>query len=140
MYYSYVEIEYLATSFSPARTDLALKLLSHQHMTHTGANIITADDSPTDANLFCFAAFADKHTGTVYNDLTGLFPFMSLEENVCFLVVYYYKTNAILALPISGFSDDIILAAYKQQHELLESKGFNIKLNVMDNQASTTIK
>jgi hypothetical protein len=27
MYYSYVEIEYLATSFSPARMDLALKLL-----------------------------------------------------------------------------------------------------------------
>jgi hypothetical protein len=30
MYYSYVEIEYVATSFSPARTDLALKLLSLQ--------------------------------------------------------------------------------------------------------------
>ncbi len=28
MYYFYVEIEYVATSFSPARTDLALKLLS----------------------------------------------------------------------------------------------------------------
>ncbi len=28
MYYSYVEIEYVATSFSPVRTDLALKLLS----------------------------------------------------------------------------------------------------------------
>jgi hypothetical protein len=28
MYYSYVEVEYVATSFSPARTDLALKLLS----------------------------------------------------------------------------------------------------------------
>ncbi len=28
MYYSYVEIEYVATSFSPARTGLALKLLS----------------------------------------------------------------------------------------------------------------
>ncbi len=27
MSYSYVEIEYVATSFSPARTDLALKLL-----------------------------------------------------------------------------------------------------------------
>jgi hypothetical protein len=27
MYYSYVEIEYVATSFSPARTDLALELL-----------------------------------------------------------------------------------------------------------------
>jgi hypothetical protein len=28
MYYSYIEIEYVATSFSPTRTDLALKLLS----------------------------------------------------------------------------------------------------------------
>ncbi len=28
MYYSYVEIEYVATRFSPARTDLALKLLT----------------------------------------------------------------------------------------------------------------
>ncbi len=27
MYYSYVEIEYVATGFSPTRTDLALKLL-----------------------------------------------------------------------------------------------------------------
>ncbi len=27
MYYSYVEIEYVATSFSPTRMDLALKLL-----------------------------------------------------------------------------------------------------------------
>ncbi len=28
MYYSYIEIEYVATSFSPARTDLALNSLS----------------------------------------------------------------------------------------------------------------
>jgi hypothetical protein len=27
MYYSYVEFEYVATSFSPARMDLAVKLL-----------------------------------------------------------------------------------------------------------------
>ncbi len=31
MYYSYVEIEYVATSFSPARTDLALKLLKEYY-------------------------------------------------------------------------------------------------------------
>jgi hypothetical protein len=54
--------------------------------------------------------------------------------------VYHYKTNAILALPISGFTNDIIMAAYKTQHELLESRGFTIKLNIMDNQASTIIK
>jgi hypothetical protein len=27
------------------------------------------------ANIYCFAAFADKHTGAIYNDLTGTFPF-----------------------------------------------------------------
>jgi hypothetical protein len=92
------------------------------------------------ANLYCFAAFADKHTGTIYNDLTGTFPFMSLEGNVCFLVVYHYETNAILALPISGFSDDVIFRAYKEIYEMIESKGFVIRFNVMDNQASKVIK
>jgi hypothetical protein len=38
MYYSYVEIEYVATSFSPARTDLALKLLMPWFMTHVPPN------------------------------------------------------------------------------------------------------
>ena len=31
MYYSYIEIEYVATSFTPARTDLALKLLTNSY-------------------------------------------------------------------------------------------------------------
>jgi hypothetical protein len=92
------------------------------------------------ANLYCFAAFADKHTGTIYNDLTGTFPFMSLEGNVCFLVVFHYETNAILALPVSGFTDDVILRAYKEIYEMIESKGFIIRFNVMDNQASKVIK
>jgi hypothetical protein len=40
MYYSYVEIEYVAMSFSPARTDLALKLLIHKffNFTHVDSN------------------------------------------------------------------------------------------------------
>jgi hypothetical protein len=43
MYYSYVEIEYVATSFSPARTDLALKLLK----THiTTQHIVTKYSLP----------------------------------------------------------------------------------------------
>jgi hypothetical protein len=55
-------------------------------------------------------------------------------------VVYHYKTNAILALPISGFINKIIFAAYKQQYEMLESMGHLIRLNIIDNQASQTIK
>jgi hypothetical protein len=89
---------------------------------------------------FVFAAFADKNTGTIYSDLTGKFPFMSLEGNVCFLVVYHYETNAILASPLANFTNDAILGAYQKQFELLESKGYKINLNVMDNQANTVIK
>ncbi len=104
-------------------------------------NVIEDDmDNQTDANLFSFAMFADKHTGMLYNDLTGTFPFMSLEGNVCFLVVYHYESNDILALPISGFSNNIIFQAYKQIYEMIESKGSVIRFNIMDNQASKVIK
>ena len=107
------------------------------------ANMIEDDDMVnmmTNPNLYCFAGFADKHAGTIYNDLTGTFPFMSLEGNVCFLVAYHYESNAILALPISGFGDDVIFRAYKEIYEMIELKGFVIRFNVMDNQASRVIK
>jgi hypothetical protein len=105
----------------------------------TNATIIESNNNST-ANVFIFAAFADKRTGILYSDLTGTFPFMSLEGNVCFLVVYHYKSNATLALPIANFADNTILATYQQQFKLLESKGHKIKVNVMDNQASKVIK
>jgi hypothetical protein len=100
------------------------------------------EGSTNNANLSCFVAFADKQMGTLCNDLTGAFLFILLESNVCFLIVYHYHyvSNAILALPILGFSNDVMFAAYKQQYELLKSKGFVIKFNVMDNQASNIIK
>jgi hypothetical protein len=85
---------------------------SSNSLTHCTANIVDNDDSPRNAKLFFFAAFADKHTGTSYNNLTGSFPFQSFKGNVCFLVVYPYETNVILALPINGFSNKIIFVAY----------------------------
>jgi hypothetical protein len=106
------------------------------HIVHDNTNIIEDDASPCNANMFCFAASADKHTGTLYNNLTSAFPFLSLEGNVYFLIVYHYKTNAIMALTISGFSNETIFVAYKQQYEMLASNGHVIKFNVMDNQAS----
>ena len=103
-------------------------------------NLIKDDDSSKDGNIFCFGAFADKHTGVVYSNFTGTFPYMSLEGNVCFFVVYHYESNAILGLPVKNMEDSTIYEAYKQQFEFLKSKGFTIKLNVMDNQASRQIK
>jgi len=104
------------------------------------ANIIEDDDTSLAGNMFCFGAFADKQTGVMYSDLTGNFPYMSLEGNVCFFVVYHYESNAILGLPIPNMEDSTIFRAYKQQFDFLTSRGFTIKLNVMDNQASKQIK
>ncbi len=64
----------------------------------------------------------------------GSFPYMSLEGNVCYLIIYHYESNAILGLRISGFDDNTVFAVYITQFEFLESKGIKIKLNVMDNQ------
>jgi hypothetical protein len=93
------------------------------HVPHI--NIIGSDDD-SNGNVFVFVAFANKRNGTLYSDLTGTFPFISLEGNVCFLVVYHYETNAIMAVPIANFTDNAILKAFCQQFELLKSKGNKI--------------
>ncbi len=60
MYYSYVEIEYVATSFSPARTDLAVKLLRYVMCLRFWAiyNQLTH-------NSFHFTAFDSQNMQTV---------------------------------------------------------------------------
>ncbi len=109
-------------------------------MIDNGPNYIADKENSTDSNIFCFSAFADKRSGIIYNDLTGSFPCMSLQGNICFLIVYHYESNAILTLPIPSLNNDTIFAAYKTQFESLESKGHKIKLNVMDNQCTRQIK
>ncbi len=97
------------------------------HNPKTNPNVMEYDkqDHPK-ANHSCFTAFVDKHTGTLYNNLTCAFPFMSVEGNVCFLFVYHHESNAILALPISGFSNEVIFKAYQQVYKMIESNWFVI--------------
>jgi hypothetical protein len=102
------------------------------------ANIIP--DNEAIANVFCFGAFTDKMSGAVYNDLTGNFPFMSIDGSVCFFVMYHYKTNAILVKAIKNLDDHSIYEAYKELFEQLEEKGYTPKMNGMDNQATKYIK
>jgi len=97
-------------------------------------NYISDDDSI--ANVFCFGAFANKVSGVMYYDLTGNFPFMSIDGSVC----YHYKTNAILVKPIANVDDCSIFAAYKEIFETLEERVYKPKMNVMDNQATKYIK
>jgi len=82
------------------------------------------DDDESIANVFCFGAFADKVSGVVYNDLTGNFPFMSIDGSVCFFVMYHYETNAILVKAIANVDDRSIFEAYKEIFETLEAKGY----------------
>jgi hypothetical protein len=103
-------------------------------------NLIGTNDKESIVNVFCFRAFADKNNGVVDNDLTGSFPFILLDGSVCFFVMYHYEANAILANPNSGLDNISIINAYKMQFNDLTSKGFNPKINVMDNQATKHIK
>jgi hypothetical protein len=65
-----------------------------------GPNVIGNDCNESITNVFCFGAFANRHSGVVNNDLIGNFLFMPFDGSVCFLVLYHYKANAILATPI----------------------------------------
>jgi hypothetical protein len=111
------------------------------HHPSSPANLIADDESNASiANVFAYGAFADKHSGVVYHDLTGSFPFMSLDGSVCFFVLYHYESNSILAEPLKGLDDKKSFEAYKKFHILLTEKGYSVKLNVMDNQATKYIK
>ncbi len=105
-----------------------------------GPNVIPDDGNESIANIFCFGAFADKNSGIVYHNLTGLFPFMLFDGSVCFFVLYHYESNAIFPTPVAGLDDVSIFNAYKKYFKDLTAKGFKPKLNVMDNQATWHIK
>jgi hypothetical protein len=87
-----------------------------QQVIPLGPNLVINNNSnETIANVFAFGAIADKNSGILYHDLTGSFLFMSLDGSVCFFVLYHYKSNSILADPITGLDDKTIFEAYKKQ-------------------------
>jgi hypothetical protein len=67
MYYSYVEIEYVATSFSPARTDLALKLLRKPLTWTARGNTLWADAIAKKMKEVCIAfnILPDVHSAPI---------------------------------------------------------------------------
>jgi len=85
--------------------------------------------------IFCFSVFANEDIEVVYNGLIDRFPCISLDGNQCCLVLYYYESNAIIVKPIADFDDVSIFKAYKYKNrcDYLESKGFKIKVIIMDN-------
>ncbi len=117
--------------------DQAFPAKLHPDIWHPALKCDDTDESI--ANIFCFGAFADQHSGIIYNNLTGNFPFMSYDGSACYLVVYHYESNTILALPISGPNDKTIFDSYKIAFDKLAAKDFKPKLNIMDNQVTNYI-
>ncbi len=103
-------------------------------------NLIAMDDDKSIANILCFDAFSNRNRGIVYHNLTGLFPFVSFNDSVCFFVLYHYESNAIPSTPISGLDNISVFNAHTTQFDELTAKGFKPKLNIMDNQATRHIK
>jgi hypothetical protein len=87
---------------------------SPAHGARQGPNVITDEGDELVANIFCFGAFADRHSGIVYHDLAGLFPFMSFDGSICFFVLFHYESYSILVTPIGWLDDVSIFNAYKR--------------------------
>ena len=65
----------------------------HPNAIRTTANIIPNDETHKSNNILCYVALADKQTGTLYTDATGVLPHMSLNGKQYFFVAYDYNTN-----------------------------------------------
>eukprot|EP00804_Cyclotella_cryptica_P001099 CCRYP_008385-RA/>CCRYP_008385-RA protein AED:0.18 eAED:0.13 QI:0/0/0/1/0.4/0.16/6/0/1406 len=58
----------------------------------TAPHFIPPDITDTACNVYCFAALADKHHGTMYTDATGALPAVTLEGNQYYLSKGYKPT------------------------------------------------
>eukprot|EP00804_Cyclotella_cryptica_P012930 CCRYP_002289-RA/>CCRYP_002289-RA protein AED:0.24 eAED:0.24 QI:0/0/0/1/0.5/0.33/3/0/1110 len=103
-------------------------------------HVIPLDITDTTCNVFCFAALADKHHGTMYTDATGARPAVTLEGNQYYLVAYAYDPNYIYATPLRNLRDESIMTAFDHVFQDLKAKGYKPTFNVTDNQATTPIK
>ena len=72
--------------------------------------------------------------------MTGASPVTSLESMQAYFVVYDYDTNTISSKLCPYFKDATIIAAIDEVFNELKAKGYELKFNVTDNQATAPIK
>jgi hypothetical protein len=79
-------------------------------------------------------------TGQIYTDPTGHFLVPSVSGNSYILVAYNYNSNFIHAEPMKNRTKEVILAAYQRVISLLKSRGLQLKLQKLGNQASQVLQ
>jgi hypothetical protein len=85
-----------------------------------------------------YAVVVDQ--GQLYTDLTGKFPVRSSKGNSYVMVCYIYNCNFVKVIPMKSRSASESFKAYDTIHQELTVKGFNPKLQTLDNEASAALK
>ena len=75
----------------------------------------------------------------IYSDQTGNFPVQSYHVEKHTMVIYEYRSNAIIIKPLKINSDESILEAFNEVSKYLTSKNLHPKLHIMDNRCSKAV-
>jgi hypothetical protein len=78
--------------------------------------------------------------GQLYTDLTGKLPGRSSKGNWYVMVCYVFDCNYVKVVPMKSSSASEWVKAYDLIHHELTSKGFNHKLQTLDNEAYAALK
>ena len=79
-------------------------------------------------------------TDKIYSDQTGRFPVTSSKGNKYVMVLYHYKSNAILVEPIKSRQDSDMIKAYNNLITRITTKHALPTIHYMDNEASINFK
>ena len=77
---------------------------------------------------------------TGFRDLTGAFPQKSSQGKLSFMVVYGYDINAILAEQIKKRHAATTHYDFLNVHKILQSRGSDPKVYIMENNCSSDLK
>ena len=107
---------------------------------HPAAGSTASEGVPTNNNVFCFAALAEKEKGTIYTDATDALPVLSLDGHQYYIVAYDYDDNFIEAKEVSDLKDETIVQTVQKIFDRMEAHGHRLLLNMTDNQAAQPLK
>jgi hypothetical protein len=77
--------------------------------------------------------------GQLYADLTGRFPVRSSNGNWYVMVYYSYDSKCINVVPMKSRLENEWVKAYELIHQEMTFKGFQPKLQTLDNEASASL-
>ena len=100
---------------------------------HPIAGSTASEGVPTNNNVFCFAALAEKEKGTIYTDAMGAFPVLSLDGHQYYIVVYDYDNNFIEAKDVSDLKDEKIVETVQKIFDEMEAHSSTTTESIFEN-------